>query len=692
MRVRLRLSCRAGRHVIALARAGIRKVLIRGFFGLLVGGLVSVQLWPQENPKNLAEKSMEDLMKIEVTSVSKKEQKLSQISSSIFVIGRDDIRRSGATNIPDLLRMVPGLDVAQINSSTWEVSSRGFNAQYANKLLVLIDGRTVYSPLFAGVYWDVQDVPLEDIERIEVIRGPGATVWGANAVNGVINIITKNTKDTHGGLVVAGSGTNEPGFGVAQYGGKFGKTTDYRIFTKGLDYKSSPSLTDRNGQDGWNLLHGGFRVDSTLSEKDTLTIQGDLFEGGEGEIANSVALTPPFDQTLSVSTNISGGNVLGRWNHTFSPHSDTSVQAYFDRNKRSDVLESETVDTIDLDFQHHIAWGSRQDFVWGAGYRHISYSTIGSLTLFFTPASQRLNLFTSFVQDEIALKPNRLYLTLGIKLEHNDFSGFEFQPSARLAWNVGKNHTLWTGYSRARRTPSPSDRGLGIGLTAFPGMGGFPVLLTLLGSPNTISEILNAFEAGYRTQLRANISLDVSMYYNCYGDLITLEPGIPFVDFNPLPPHLNVPLVFSNQMHGETHGLELAANWRITNRWTLSPSYEFERIHLHTNIGSLDTTSVSTDEGNSPRTQAKLRSTLSLPRRFDWNTSVYFVDRLSAQQVPSYTRIDSGITWRANEHLSIDLVGQNLLKDHHLEAQSSDQGEQSGLDKRSGYAQLTWHF
>jgi iron complex outermembrane receptor protein len=670
----------------------MRTVLRRGYLCLGVAVLMTIPAWSQAKPTDLGEKSIEDLMNIEVTSASKKEQKMSRIASAMFVITQEDIRRSGATNIPDLLRMVPGLDVAQINGSIWEISSRGFNAQYADKLLVLIDGRTVYTPLFAGVYWDVQDVPLEDIDRIEVIRGPGATVWGANAVNGVINIITKSAKETHGGLVTAGGGTYEPGFGVAQYGGTSGQATSYRIFMKGFDYNSFPSLSGQNGHDGWDLLHGGFRIDSTLSQNDSFTLQGDLYEGNAGEIAHFVELTPPFGGTLAVSTSVAGGNVLGRWNHTFSPHSDTTLQVYFDRTKRNNILEGEGVNTTDIDFQHHVGWGSRQDFVWGVGYRYSSYATNGSLTVSFVPASQGRQLFTSFLQDEITLKPDRLSLTIGAKLEHNDFSGIEFQPSARLAWNVTNNHMLWAGYSRARRTPSPSDRGLRIGLAAFPGRGGFPVLLTLLGSPNTVSENLDAFEAGYRAQLRANISLDLATFYNRYGDLTTLEPGTPFVELNPPPPHLNVPLVFSNQMHGESHGLEMAVNWKVTNRWTLSPGYAFERIHLHTSPTSQDTTSVSVVEGNSPHVQAQLRSNFALPRGLEWNMSVYFVGRLPSQQVPSYTRLDTGITWRAYEHLAVSLVGQNLLKDHHLEANSSDQGERSGLIKRSVYAQLTWRF
>ncbi len=692
MTVRLRLAHSVGHPAPASLNPGIRKVLRCGYLSLAIAVLMAIPAWSQDTVKDLGNKSIEDLMNIEVTSVSKKEQKLSHIASAIYVITQDDILRSGATNIPDVLRMVPGLEVAQINGNAWEISSRGFNAQYANKFLVLIDGRTVYSPLFSGVYWDVQDVPLEDIDRIEVIRGPGATVWGANAVNGVINIITKTAKQTQGGLLTAGGGTHEPGFGVAQYGGTFRQATSYRMFMKGFDYNSFPSLSGQDGQDGSDLLHGGFRVDSTLSKQDSITVQGDLYEGREEDVVNNTVLTPPFNEVLTESSSLSGGNVLGRWKHAFSPHSDTTLQVYFDRAARNSTIYGEWTNTSDIDFQHHIGMGSRQDIVWGVGYRYISYATTGSLYTSFNPAFRSVQLFTSFVQDEIVLKPDRLSLTIGAKVEHNDFSGFEFQPSARITWNVTKDDMLWASYSRARRTPSPTERGINVALTAFPGPGGVPVLLTLLGSPDTVSENLDAFEVGYRAQLRANISLDLSTFYNRYGDLQTLEPGAPFLELNPSPPHLNVPLIFANEMHGESHGLEMAVNWKVTDRWTLSPGFAFERIHLQTNPASQDTTSVSTGEGNNPHIQAQLRSSLALPRRFEWNTSVYFVGRLPAEQVPSYTRLDSGLTWRASDRVAVSLVGQNLLQDLHLEARSSDQGEISGLIKRSVYVKLTWQF
>ena len=630
-------------------------------------------------------------MSIEVTSVSKKEQKLSRTSSAVFVISQEDIQRSGATNIPDLLRMVPGLDVAQLNGSTWSISSRGLNAQFANKLLVLIDGRTVYSPLFGGVYWDVQDVPLEDISRIEVIRGPGASVWGANAVNGVINITTKSAKETQGGLLTAGSGTHEKGFGVAQYGGAVNSNTDYRVFFKGFDRSSFPDPAGQSSHDQSDLLHGGFRVDSKLSEKDSLTVQGDLYNGSEGEIFNAVTLTPPYTVSFDGRTALYGGDVLGRWDHAFSANSSTTLQVYFDRTGRNDTLTAEGVDTYDVDFQHHFNWGSRNDVVWGLGYRDISYDTTGSFTFSFSPSSQGRQLFSSFVQDEIALKPDHVYLTIGAKLEHNDFTGFEFQPSARIAWSVNKNHTLWAGYARARRTPSSLENEVVSNVAAFAGPGGVPVLASVLGSPEVQSENLDAFEAGYRTQVHSNLSLDIAAFYNRYGDLSSIEPGTPTFETSPAPPHLDVPSFFANGLYGETHGLELAVNWKVANRWTLSPGYAFEEIHLHKKPTSGDTSSAADAEGDSPQHQAQLRSNVILPRRFEWNVAAYFEDRLPAQHIPAYTRLDTGLTWHAYERLEVSVVGQNLVQDHHLEV-VSDSINPSSLIKRSFYVKFTWKF
>ena len=642
--------------------------------------------WPQQKTEDLTNKSLEDLMNMQVTSVSKKEQKMSQVAAAVFVITQEDIRRSGATIIPDLLRMVPGLDVAQINANTWAITARGFNLQFANKLLVLIDGRAVYTPLFGGVNWDTLDLPLEDIDRIEVIRGPGGTVWGANAVNGVINIITKRAADTHGGLLVAGGGNINQGFGTAQYGGDAGNRTDYHIFSKYLNNDHFPDLNGQNGEDGWHLLHGGFRVDSSLSAKDSLTTQGDLYTGNEGAVIVHSVFNPPGNIEVERLSDLSGGNILTRWHHEFSDRSDTTFQFYFDRYTRTGPNSFELRNTFDLDFQHHFAWGSRQDLIWGLGYRHTADHTVGTIDGTFLPADKAGDLFSSFIQDQITLKPGRMFMTLGTKLENSYFTGYGLQPSARVAWTPSSRHTFWAAVSRASRTPTRRDEGLDAVLAALPG----PAEVVLLGSPDAKPEGVIAYELGYRAQPFVRLSIDATVFFNTYHDLQSLEVLPDVVQSNP-------PLVihretFENETHGHTAGIELAANWKVTSRWTLSPGYSFLQMHLHTDPESVDESSVASTQGTNPVHQGQLRSHLDLSRALSWDVSAYFVDRLPAPLIPAYTRADSQLTWRLAESAAVSFVGQNLLRDHHVEFNDPLQSVNSSQIKRSAYAKFTWQF
>src|ERR1700722_806204 len=384
----------------------------------------------EASQSDLSQVSLEDLMNIKVTSVSKTDQKMSQAAAAIFVITGEDIRRSGATNIPDLLRMVPGMGVSQINANTWAISARGFNDQFSNKLLVLIDGRAVYTPLLGGVNWDTQDVPIEDIDRIEIIRGPGATIWGANAVNGVINVVTKKAADTKGALVSGSGGSEGKAFGTVQYGGKLWGDTNYRFFAKYLNEGSMPDADGAIGEDNWNLLHGGFRADKNIGTKDSVTVQGDMYTGQEGAtIIHLFSIDPPVVGDLNVNNQLSGGNILGRWNHVFSRRSDTTFQVYFDTYERTVPESNEPRKSIDFDFNHHFEWGSRQDIVWGIGYRQTSDRVIGTIDQAFNPSNTSLQLFNLFAQDTIAIRANRLFLTMGAKLENSYFTGYDLDPS-----------------------------------------------------------------------------------------------------------------------------------------------------------------------------------------------------------------------------------------------------------------------
>jgi iron complex outermembrane recepter protein len=637
---------------------------------------------------DLTKVKIEDLMNMEVTSVSKKEQKLSQVAAAIFVITQEDICSSGATNIPDLLRMVPGLDVAQINANTWAISSRGFNLQFANKLLVLIDGRAVYTPLFGGVNWDTQDVPLEDIERIEVIRGPGGTVWGANAVDGVINIITKKAGDTKGGLVTAGGGTQTQEFGTMQYGGKIEDSSDYRIFAKYLNDDHLSNLSGQNGEDDWHFLHGGFRVDTKLSKKDSLTTEGDIYTGEEGSIIVHSVLAPVENINVERLAPLSGGDILTRWDHIFSSSSDITLQFYFDRYARDGPESSEHRDTVDVDFQNHIVVGARNDLIWGGDYRHSSDQTTGTIDQAFLPADETGDLFSAFIQDQITLKPDRVSLYVGSKLENSYFRGFDYEPSARVAWTPSARRTFWAAISRASRTPAQRDVGINAVLAALPG----PAEVVLLGNPNIQSEHVIAYEAGYRAQPIERLSFDLTVFFNNYHSLESTEDLPSFFDSDSTPPVLVQPMTYANKMYGTTEGIEASAKWKPTERWTLSPGYSFLEMHLHTESSSLDTGSVADEQGSNPGHQAQLRSHVELSSKFSWDTNAYFLGRLPAQFVASYTRLDSQLTRRLSERVQLSVTGQNLLSDHHAEFNDQFQSVNSSLIKRSAYAKLTWRF
>lgn len=699
MRIRLRFEDYIHHAWLEFPGRELRELLCRFLLVLLAMAFQANPTRPQSKSQDLSKLSIDDLMNIEVTSVSKKEQKLSTVAAAIFVITQEDIRRSGATSIPDLLRMVPGLDVGQINGSTWAISSRGFNAQYSNKLLVMIDRRIVYTPNFAGVYWDTLDLPLEDIDRIEVIRGPGGSVWGANAVNGVISIFTKKAGDTSGGMVESGGGTIEQGLGTAQYGGKLGKQTDLRVYTKYFNRSHLLDLTGQNGADGWHTLRGGFRTDSALSTKDTLTLEGDLYTAREGEFGFIFpSVTSPTLVPIAEEINMSGGFIQSDWNHTYSPRSDSSLQVSLTGYRRGDPLEPEIRDTLDLDYQHHFAWGNRQDIVWGLGYRYTADRFGGSLTVSYNPPSKGLQLFTSFLQEEITLIPDQMYLTVGTKLEHNDYTGFEAMPSARLAWRPSTHHMIWVAVSRALRAPSRNDSNLIVSFGSFPAPDGTPTVLRLTANPYYKDEHLVAYEAGYRARLTGRFSVDLATYFNSYKDVETTEPSTPFTESTPAPLHFVQPFMYENMMYGETHGIEIAANWMLTRRWTLSPGYALEQLHMHTSPMSQDTVTPFFVENGAPRHSAQLRSHLDFGRGVAWDTFASFVDQLSHQGystqdvIPSYTRLDTSLTWSPRERLAISVGGINLLKDHHLEFEDVFGSMQSSQIKRSAYAKLTWHF
>lgn len=646
----------------------------------------------QAPPEDLTKMNLEDLMKLEVTSVSRHEESLAKTAAAVFVITQEDIQHSGATNIPDLLRMVPGVQVAQINANSWAISVRGFNGRFSNEVLVMVDGRTVYVPTFGGVFWDVLDLPLEDIERIEVIRGPGGSVWGANAVNGVINIITKKAVATPGTLAVAGGGSTGLTFGTVQHGGKLGDAGNYRLFVK---YQNEDSLRNPAGvlsADGWHLLHGGFRADAQLSSRDAISLQGDLYAGNAGvPVLLPPSLASPVAGQATNLIGLSGGFLQATWDHRFSSRSATTLVASYQHYGRSDEL-GERRGTFDLDFQHNLSIGERQDVTWGFDFRNSSSQTRGSFVISFSSPDNETNLYSGFVQDEIAVIVDKLYLTVGTKLEDHYYTGFGAMPSARIAWTPTTNTALWAAVSRALRTPADIDVMMRVNIGSFPGPGGMPALVSIFGNPNQRNESTLAYETGYRSLLRPNLSVDVAAYYNHYSHGQTTEPAAPFFEASPAPPHLVLPLIMANKMYGVAHGIEAFANWQVFKGWALSPFYSFECLDLHLDPGSLDTTTLDKFVDGTPTHSAGLRSHVTLLRDLSWDTSAYFVDRLNDEHIPSYTRLDSGLTWQWRERFALSIFGQNLLGDRHLEFVDPEHSTTSSLLKRIVYAKLTWRL
>ncbi|MBN1395675.1 MAG: TonB-dependent receptor [Pirellulales bacterium] len=619
-------------------------------------------------------------MDIQVTSVTKEQSTVGRSAAAVFVITNEMIRRSGATCIPEALRMAPGLDVAHINSNTWAISARGFNGMYARQLLVLIDGRSVYTPVSSGVYWDVQDVLLEDVDRIEVIRGPGGTLWGANAVNGVINVITKKAADTQGAYVEAGGGTVERSFESARYGGRIGETGYYRVYGKYFD--RSP-FYDPTGPapDGWNQGRFGFRTDLDLDRaKDySLTVQGDHYVGIDGMSAGFTSLTPPYYEVRDGQIHNSGENVLARLTRTYDEDSNWTLQTYFDQFARETILNSEIVRTFDIEFQYRFKLSERHKMTCGAGYRYINEECPSEdpFTASIQPPIQNTFVANQFIQDEISLVPERLDLIVGCKIEQNGYTGFEYEPNIRLLWTPDRKHTFWGAVSRAVRTPAVFERSLFS--TAAPTTT-TPYFLRILGNQNSVSTTLFAYELGYRTQATDRFSYDIATFYNVYDRLTST--GV--IGFQPFPDPTLI-LQFNNNAFANSYGVELATNFTVSENWRLSAQYTFFRVFEYDNA-------LETENTNSPKHQAGLRSSWNLREDLDFDLTLRYVDCLVSLDVPSYTEMDLRLAWRPRKQLELAVVGQNLLQAHHWEF--GDLGEYAGYAvtevPRGVYGTISW--
>ena len=639
--------------------------------------------------------SLEQLLNMEVTSAAKHGEKLSETAAAVYVLTQDDIRQSGATSIPELLRMVPGLEVARNSASSWSVSSRGFNNKWSNKLLVLVDGRSVYDPLFSGVLWDAQDTMLEDIERIEVIRGSGGTLWGANAVNGVINIITKHTKDTQGGVVIVGGGIGQKSLGSARYGGKIGKGTTYRIFSN--YFAQSPEVDSAGAaeHDGWDAARGGFRADTQMNDRDALTLEGDLYKGTSNSTATQLARTPPFTFQTETTGAFGGGHVLGRFTRKYSFHSDISFQAYYDNTQQNVDIARSKRHTFDFEFQHHFIANTRNEIVWGIADRWTHDNTTPDIIgVTFLPARSSQNTPGAFIQDDLTIVNGKIHLTLGTKLEHDTYSGLQWQPSGSLIWTPNKKSSLWLSVSRAVRTPSRFEVDLHGDVAALPTPGGTVMMVRFSGNPNVKAEKVMAYELGYRLQTTKRTSFDLATFYDRYTDYVSTEVGQPFPEFTPTGVHIVLPEGPANKNYARTFGAELSANWTPNASWKLTGGYSWLNQILRSESSSTDTTTGAI-YGANPKHQFNLRSSYHITPRLESDVSGFFVSRLqglNGERVPSYVEVGSRLAYRFSDAFEISVIAQNLLKARHLETVTQRLSGESNWQKRSIFAKLQWSF
>jgi iron complex outermembrane receptor protein len=640
------------RHGADSRFAGTSIILASAVFATLGGTAVLAQTVDE-----LQRLSIDDLANIQVTSVSKAAQPLSDAAAAVYVITHDDIMRSGAMTLPEILCLAPNLQVAQVSGNNWAVSARGFNSTAADKLLVLIDGRSVYTPLYSGVIWDEKDVLPEDIERIEVISGPGATLWGANAVNGVINIITRKSADTQGGVLELSAGTHDDRASL-QYGGMLESDLSYRAYLKSFTVASDKTSTGVSADDGWSKSQTGFRLDWT-PQSDTLTFQGDYYHGSEDS-------TPTIDQTNF------GGNFEATWQHALEDGSSLQLLAYYDGTRRE--LEGETIalDTYDIELQHSLTFGEQHNVVWGAGYR--AYQDLLHLVpeAFFVPESRFESLADVFAQDSISLSPS-LTAIIGLKLEDDPYSGLALLPNGRLSWKVNQDTLLWAAVSRAVRAPTRFDTDLREVL--------IPSTLDLQGNPDFQSEKLTAYEIGARAQPNDALSLSISTFYNVYDDLRSFE----VVSLTP-PPIL---LTFGNMMEGDTYGVEMWGTWRAADWWQLNAGFNLLHEALRFKPGSSEIGGIGI-AGDDPNHQASLRSTINLLPDVVWEADLREIGKLHDPVLPEYTELDSRLAWDITRSLEIAVGGINLLHPQHLEfvldSASSDEVE------RGYYIETKWRF
>ena len=661
---------------------------------LLAAASVCVSSLQAQDPDSAAEISMldlEDLGRIRITSVSRKPESFSRASAAVTVISRDDIRRSGATNLPEALRLVPGMQVARAGTREWAVSARGFNDVTSNKMLVLIDGRAVYSPLYAGVVWTVQRVNMRDVDRIEVIRGPGATVWGSNAVNGVINVITRTVTETPGGEVSVSGGTGERYTGAARYAGVLSNGIGLRAYVNGTHEAAMETPAGDQINDGWGMVQGGFRADWTRGEEHEFTLQGDAYRGSGEQSGFVPSLTPPsFTTGVTGDFTADGFNLLGRWTHHIGERTSYVLQAYVDRavTEKPGVYGRAAVHLADLDFHYRFPLGNRHDVLLGVGYRRISDDIEGAFPIQFAPRKRGINLYTGFLQDDIVLIANHLALTIGTKFEHNDYTGLEVQPNGRVLWTPTRSTTFWGAVSRAVRSPSRVDedvRSIGAVFNRPP-----VTIIEARGSSDFRSEELVAYELGYRSIPHQRVAVDITTFYHDYDRLRS---------FIALPPEVSgsndvLPFTLTNEGQGQTYGAEASLTYQATPRWRLRFIYSYLHIDAQLRDGAPAGTVVDLEPGFNPEHQAGIWSSFDLPGSVELDLAARYVSPLPGGpiDIPEYISADAKIGFYPGARFRAGLVGKDLLESRHTEFRFPAYTPEVRAVQRRIFAFVAWVF
>lgn len=663
--------------------AGLRSRPVHLSGVLLAGALQAAEV------DQLRQLSLRELMEVQVvTSAAKKEQKLTDTSAAITVITQDDLRRSGVTKFQDALRLVPGVEVGRVTGKDWAITARGFNDTFANKLLVMVNGRSVYTPLFSGVFWDTQNFLFEDLDRIEVIRGPGASVWGANAVNGVINIITKDARDTVGGVVNVGGGNLDNFIGELRQGWQVGSASWLRAYGKFEQRGEGITEMGLSAEDDYQFGLGGLRYDWHPTESGHLTLEAEGFGGTFGGTQVAPQVAPPYFKVFAEEVDTEGGHLLGRWTSAIDDASEFTLQAYYDYTGRTSTDLDEFRHTADFDAGYRVQLGERHDLNVGLNYR-LTHAQLPPKTenLIFAARNEAYQLISAYAQDDWKLIPETLTLTAGSKFEHNSYTGLEIQPTARLLWSPDPAHSVWGSVSRAVRTPSRvEDSGRLVADVRPPtaATGGLPAVVTLQGSQDFVAEELLAYELGYRFQPIPALAFDLSLFAHDYDRIRGLVLGNPYPVLGGTP-RLVVPYWARNDTRGVAYGTELAARWQAADWWQWRLAYTWQEIDLQ---GSLPAPA-----GSSPRHRVSVHSLLSLPHNIEIDTILRAVGELPGPGVPAYVTADLRVSWRPRPNLELSLIGRDLF-DGHVEFPANDYFQSNGrvVTERTVFGRLRWEF